>query len=94
VLPGYTQADVEARITAYLTAGGVPVTATNPTIPAMATVATPTSVGPVNSRRVTVNYTHTFMFLSAIDEWFGTTYTTLPMSAVSEMRIEVPAAAP
>jgi len=92
VLPGYQQADVEARVRAYLTAGGVPVTGGNPTIPAMVIVPTPTSVGPVNSRRVTVNYTYTFTFLSVIDDWFGTTYAILPMSAVSEMRIETPAA--
>lgn len=91
VLPGYTQPDVEARVRAYLTAGGVPVTAGNPVIPAIATVATPTAVGPVNSRRVTVTYTYAFTFLSVIDDWFDTTYGTLQMSAVSEMRIEVPA---
>jgi hypothetical protein len=38
---------------------------------------------------VTVTYTHTYMFLTAIGAWFGATYATVPLQAVSEMRTEI-----
>lgn len=91
VLPAYVTADVEDRVEAYLTAGGVPVAAGNPVV----TVTTEATVPPaalVNTRTVTVTYTYSFQFLSAISGWFGASYTTLPMSAVSQMRIEAPVA--
>jgi Flp pilus assembly protein TadG len=90
VLPGYSSADVQARVAAYVAAGRVPTTAANPDV-TVANVAIPTTPGgPVLSgRRVTVTYTHTYMFLTPIGAWFGATYATVPLRAVSEMRTEI-----
>lgn len=90
VLPGYSTADVQARVAAYVAAGRVPTTASNPSVSVLS-VAIPTSPGgPVLSgRRVTVTYTHTYMFLTGIGAWFGASYTTVPLQAVSEMRTEI-----
>jgi Flp pilus assembly protein TadG len=90
VLPGYSTADVQARVAAYVTAGRVPTTGTNPDV-VVTNVAIPTAPGgPVLSgRRVTVTYTHSYMFLTAIGSWFGTSYATVPLRAVSEMRTEI-----
>ena len=43
---------------------------------------------PVNVKRVTVTYTHTYMFLPAIAGLFGNAYTTVPLTAIAEMRTE------
>ena len=91
-LPGYSTADVQARVAAYVTAGRVPTTGTNPVI-AVTDVSIPTTPGgPVlTAKRVTVTYLHTYMFLTGIGSWFGATYATVPLTAVSEMRTEVAA---
>jgi Flp pilus assembly protein TadG len=90
VLPGYSTADVQARVAGYVTAGRVPTTGTNPNV-AVADVSIPTTAGgPVLAgKRVTVTYTHTYMFLTAIGSWFGASYATVPLRAVSEMRTEI-----
>ena len=89
VLPGYTSADVSARVRVYVTQGRVPTTITNPAI-AVTDVTVPVGGGlaPINAKRVTVTYTHTYTFLPKIGTWFGATYTTVPLKAVSEMRKE------
>ena len=91
-LPGYSTADVQARVAAYVTAGRVPTTGTNPTV-AVTDVPIPTAPGgPVmTGKRVTVTYQHTYMFLRGIGSWFGATYATVPLRAVSEMRSEIAA---
>lgn len=89
VLPGYTDADVNARVRVYVTQGKVPTTGTNPTI-AITNVTIPVGAGlpPVNAKRVVVTYTHSYTFLPAIGGWFGASYTTIPLKAVAEMRKE------
>lgn len=89
VLPGYGVADVQARVAAYVTAGRVPTAAGNPNI-AVTDVAIPVPGGlpALAAKRVTVTYTHNYLFLGQIGAWFGASYTTLPMTAVSEMRTE------
>jgi Flp pilus assembly protein TadG len=89
VLPGYTNADVIARVRVYVTQGRVPTTATNPSI-AITNVTIPVGAGlpPINAKRVVVTYTHTYTFLPNIGAWFGATYTTVPLQAVAEMRRE------
>jgi Flp pilus assembly protein TadG len=89
VLPGYTSADVTARVRVYVTAGRVPTTTTNPAVAVTdVTIAVGAGLPPINAKRVTVTYTHSYSFLPRIAGWFGATYTTLPLQAVAEMRNE------
>ena len=94
VLPGYTAADVEARVNAYLTAGRVPTTAGDPpaSVVVVSVANVPIALGgglpALNGREVTVTYTHNYMFLTAIGVWFGATYGSIPLTAVSAMRAE------
>jgi Flp pilus assembly protein TadG len=89
VLPGYTNADVTNRVRTYLTQGRVTNTVTNPNI-AITNVTIPVGAGlpAINAKRVVVTYTHTYTFLPNIGAWFGATYTTIPLTAVAEMRKE------
>lgn len=96
VLPGYDsalgQAAVRTRVQAYVAAGRVPIVSGTPGNPAVNLVDDTVDVGgglaPVNVKRVTVTYTHTYMFISGIARLFGTEYTTVPLTAVAEMRTE------
>lgn len=90
VLPGYSNADVQARVRAYLTAARVPWTNTNPTITPQ-TVSIPVAGQPaITARQVTVTYTHSYLFIGGIAGMFGATYTTIPLTAISQMRSEAP----
>jgi Flp pilus assembly protein TadG len=91
VLPGYGDNGVIAtRVNAYVAAGQVPTTTTNPAV-LVETISIPVGGGlpAVSARRVTVTYTHTYMFLPRIAGWFDASYTTVPLVAVSEMRTEI-----
>jgi Flp pilus assembly protein TadG len=80
VLPGYAAADVNSRVCAYLTTGGVPTTGCNappPTNPVI-TVSNTTIVVPgtdIDAKSVTVVYTHNFMFIGPIIGMMGGTWT-------------------
>jgi len=88
VLPGYTSADVQARVAAYLSSGRVPTTLTNPGVTvADVSVAVGGGRPPVSAKRVTVTYTYTYQFLNALAAFFGSR-ADLPLSAFSEMRTE------
>jgi Flp pilus assembly protein TadG len=89
VLPGYTTADVVARVKVYVSEGRVPTTTTNPNV-VVTNVTIPVGAGlaPLNAKRVTVTYTHSYTFLPNIGNWFGASYTTVPLQAVAEMRNE------
>ena len=89
VLPGYSAADVQNRVAAYVTQGRVPTTTTNPAV-AVVDVDIPIPGGvPIAAKRVTVTYTHSYMFLTGIGAMFGGSYATVPLTAVAEMRTEV-----
>ena len=93
-LPGYSNADVQNRVTAYVTQGRVPTTAGTPPVTLLSVnvqnVAVPVPGRPaINARRVSVTYTHNYMFLPGIGALFGSTYATVPLTAVAEMRLEV-----
>ena len=96
VLPGYStpigQAAVTTRVQAYVAAGRVPVASGTPGNPTVNVVDDSIDVGgglpPVDVKRVTVTYTHTYMFLGGIAGLFGNTYTTVPLTAIAEMRTE------
>jgi hypothetical protein len=89
VLPGYTVADVEARVIAYATSGGAPgLTAANIDVD---DTTVPMGAGtPLPCKRVTINYTYTYQFMGGIAGLLGATYTTVPLRAVAEMRTESP----
>ena len=90
VLPGYTEPDIDARVVAYANAAGVnnpAITGANVLVANVANCA-PGLVPAVQCRRVIVNYTYTFQFLPGIGSMFGGTFTTVPLQAVSVMRIE------
>ena len=92
VLPGYgapPYPDVRPRVVAYLSSGRVPVTSLNPKVD-VEEVLIPVPAGrpSISAKRVTVTYTYTFQFLSALSAFFGSNYTTVDLSAVSEMRTE------
>jgi Flp pilus assembly protein TadG len=94
VLPGYGVTDAKARACNYIVTGGLPITGscptpTNPVIDVTDTaIAMP--VGPaLTGKRVQVTFTHNYMFIGPIAGWFGGSFTTVPISAVSIMRDEV-----
>ena len=89
VLPGYTNADVDARVRTYMTQGRVPTTGANPSVVITSvSIAVGAGLPPINAKRVVVTYTHTYTFVPRISGWFGATYTTVPLKAVAEMRKE------
>jgi Flp pilus assembly protein TadG len=97
VLPGYSTADVQARVVAYAVAGGIgdsdgdgvaDFTAANV---AVTDVNVPLAAGPaMPCKRVTVSFTHNYMFIVGIGNLLGATYSTVPLNAVAEMRVEQP----
>ena len=98
VLPGYKDADVKARVRAYLNAGGLATTATNPTVtcdgcdPASPfTIAMPAPTAAMSGKRVTVVYTYQYLFIGPIAGWFGGAFTSVPIRGVAVMRDEIPA---
>ena len=89
VLPGYSTADVQNRVAAYVTQGRVPTTTTNPAVAVIDVDIPVPGRAAISARRVTVTYTHNYMFLPGIGALFGTTYASVPLTAVAEMRMEV-----
>ena len=89
VLPGYSPADIEQRVDAYMAVSGLSgdytVTVDN--------VAIETGAGTFNATSVGVNYTYEFVVLGGIGAAFGGNFTTIPLRAVSVMRTEAQAAA-
>jgi Flp pilus assembly protein TadG len=79
VLPGYATADVNSRVCAYLTTGGLPTTGcptpTNPVITVSNTTITVPAGPTIDAKSVTVVYTHNFMFIGPIIGLMGGTWT-------------------
>jgi TadE-like protein len=88
VLPGYATADVESRVIAYADQGRVPgLTAADIDVD---DVSVPMGAGPdLQCKRVTVRFTHTYLFIPAMETFFGGNYNSVLLRAVSEMRVEV-----
>ena len=83
-LPGYTEADVTARVNAYLTAGGVPGTAAT----GLEIQSVAAGGRTFNVVRVTVTYTHPFAFVGPLMGLFGDGRESVTFSAVAAMRAE------
>ena len=91
ILPGYNNADVQARVNQYLTAGGLTGTAT-------VSIAAPQalSVGSqcITVRPVTVSYQHQFLFIGPILTFAGLgSLADKTLNATSAMRDELAAGA-
>lgn len=96
VLPGYSTADVQARVCNYLTSGGIAVTGgcptpTNPVITPSNTTVAVAGGTPLSAKRVQIVYTNSYLFIGPIAKMFGGTFTTVPITVVAIMRDEVPA---
>ena len=87
VLPGYAPADVQARVNAYLGAAGL----TGMRTINVANVPVATGAGTFTARSVTVTYTYQFVVLGGIAPLFGGSFGTIPLQAISVMRIEAAA---
>ncbi len=93
ILPGYADADVQARVNQYLTAGGL-----TPTDPVTVGAPVPIPVGGsgqcVTVRPVTVAYQHQFLFLGPILGLMGGSgLSNKTLHATSSMRSELAAGA-
>jgi Flp pilus assembly protein TadG len=86
-LPGYSQADVQARVQDYLTQGGL--TATIPTPSVLYTTQTLSTGNTVDVVKVTVQYPSSFPNLGAIIGLIrGTGPAAITLQASSTMRLE------
>jgi hypothetical protein len=91
VLPdNYTVEDVQARVTAYLEAGGVTEMPIEP--PLVEPDCFIGSVASFRTRRVTVRLPHTFTYLGPIGSLISPGLGVVTLEATSEMRIEAPSA--
>ena len=89
ILPGYTDGDVTARVNQYITASGIPGTATT-TVGAPQTVAVGGQC--ITVRPVTVSYDHQFLFLGPIIGLMGGSgFSNKTLHATSSMRSEIAA---
>jgi Flp pilus assembly protein TadG len=90
VLQGFSEGDITNRVQDYLTAGGV--TETPIVDVGDPELVTPAGGGtPYTARRVTVDLTHTFGYLSPIASLFGGEFDTVTLRGTSVMRTEVAA---
>jgi Flp pilus assembly protein TadG len=87
VLPGYAPADVQARVDAYLGAAGL----TGMRTINVVNVPVATGAGTFTARSVTVTYTYQFVVLGGIAPLFGGSFGTIPLQAISAMRVEAAA---
>jgi Flp pilus assembly protein TadG len=86
VLPGYTDADVQARVAQYLTAAGLTEAAPPPTIEQSVACAGGQSI---SVERVTVQYPYSYSVVGTLVGYFGgTQFTSTGLRAVAAMRSE------
>jgi hypothetical protein len=86
VLPGYAQADVEARVTQYLTAAGLTAT---PTFAYTAPQAVDVGGACVTLTGITIGYPHQFIVVGKIITLFGgAAFTSKTLTATARMRFE------
>jgi len=91
VLPGYAQADVQARVTQYLATAGLTST---PSFAYTAPQAVNIGGACVTITGITVGYPHQYLFIGNIIGLFGGSgFTTRTLTATARMRFEGAAAA-
>lgn len=91
ILPGYSDADVQARVNQYLTSGGLTGTSSVVVGPAQ---AVPVGSQCITLRPVTVAYDHSFLFVGPIVGLLGGSgFGNKTLHATSSMRSEIAAGA-
>jgi Flp pilus assembly protein TadG len=86
VLPGYAQADVQARVTQYLTASGLTAA---PTVTYAAPQAVNVGGACITVTGVTIAYPHQYLFVGKIIGLFGGSgFTSKTLHATARMRFE------
>jgi len=89
VLPGYTQTDVQNRVTQYVREGIGDSTASPTTVLTNVSIDPPGPTPPFPAAQVTVTLTHSYLFLGPVSGLFGGgSFTTVTLAARSTMRIE------
>jgi Flp pilus assembly protein TadG len=91
VLPGYGQADVIARVNAYLDEGLTAGASANATTTMTAVPVAVATGSPVSARQVVVQYTASYTILGPMMSLIGgTDFGTITLTARASMRLEVP----
>ena len=88
---GYTTNEAKARVTDYLTAGGLKVAQANPAPTVVQSQLPISGTSPakcVSAYTVTVTYQHPVPFVSGIVSYFGGNIAQIPLKAVAVMRAE------
>lgn len=82
--PTFTDADVQARVQAYMTDAGLP--------PGGSVVVTPTTFSAAGltftARQVDVSHSHDYTFLGPVAAWVGGSFGTITLNARATMRLE------
>jgi Flp pilus assembly protein TadG len=92
VLPGYTDADIQARVSAYVDEGIIAGAGANAVATRVLVTITPAGGGSFEAAQVTVNYTDSYLILGPIVGLIGGTpanFGTVVLTARSTMRMEV-----
>ena len=89
VLPGYSQTDVQNRVTQYVREGTGDNTITPSTVLTPVSIDPPGTTPPFPAAQVTVTMTHSYLFLGPVSGLFGGgSFTSITLTARSTMRIE------
>jgi Flp pilus assembly protein TadG len=88
VLPGYSEADVQSRVTEYVH-NGTGDNSLTPVADLEAVEVDPPDAAPFAAAQVTVSMTHSYMLMGAVSGLLGGgSWTTITLAARSTMRIE------
>jgi Flp pilus assembly protein TadG len=91
VLPGYSQTDVQNRVTQYVQQGLGDNTVTPTTVLTSVTIDPPGATPPFPAAQVTVSITHSYLLLGPVSTLLGGSggsWSSITLSARSTMRIE------
>lgn len=89
VLPGYTQTDVQNRVTEYVRNGTGDYTLSPATVLTVVTIDPPGATPPFPAAQVSVSVTHSYWVMGPVSAMLGGgSWTTITLAARSTMRIE------
>jgi Flp pilus assembly protein TadG len=89
VLPGYTQTDVQNRVTEYIRNGTGDYTLSPATVLTLVTIDPPGATPPFPAAQVSVSVTHSYWVMGPVSALLGGgSWTSITLAARSTMRIE------